>query len=105
MKIAEIVFRCLVRRCVRGLSDLSLVFVLVVLGVLLLVMRASAAQYEFNGVYKFVDVFTAYCEDCFLELSPEFLESSGVLAVKTDSDKTFRRALEKVRVVRDGICG
>lgn len=95
MKIAEIVFRCVVRRCVRGLSDLSLVFVLVVLGVLLLVMRASAAQYEFNGVYKFVDVFTAYCEDCYLELSPEFLESSGVLAVKTDNEKTFRRALEK----------
>lgn len=91
----RIVINALLRRFVRRMSDTSLVFVLVVLCVLLLVMRSVAAQYEFSGVYRVQDVMTAYCEDCFLELPPEFLQSEIVLAVKTDEDKVFRRALTK----------
>ena len=91
----HLVIREILRRAVRRLGDTSLVAVLLVLAVLLLVCRASAAQYEFGGVYRVQDVFTAYCEDCYLELPPEFLATDIVLAVKTDSDKTFRQALKK----------
>lgn len=91
----QIVIREILRRMVRRVGDTSLLAVLVVLAVLLLVCRASAAQYEFGGVYRVQDVFTAYCEDCYLELPPEFLAADIVLAVKTDNDKTFRQALKK----------
>lgn len=91
----HLVIREILRRAVRRLGDTSLLAVLVVLAVLLLVCRVSAEQYEFGGVYRVMDVFTAYCEDCYLELPPEFLAADIVLAVKTDSDKTFRQALKK----------
>lgn len=91
----QVVIREILRRAVRRLGDTSLLAVLVVLVVLLLVCRASAEQYEFGGVYRVQDVFTAYCEDCYLELPPEFLAADIVLAVKTDNDKTFRQALKK----------
>lgn len=91
----HLVIREILRRMVRRVGDTSLLAVLVVLAVLLLVCRASAAQYEFGGVYRVQDVFTAYCEDCYLELPPEFLAADIVLAVKTDNDKTFRQALKK----------
>lgn len=91
----QVVIREILRRMVRRVGDTSLLAVLVVLAVLLLVCRASAAQYEFAGAYRVQDVFTAYCEDCYLELPPEFLAADVVLAVKTDNDKTFRQALKK----------
>lgn len=91
----HLVIREILRRMVRRVGDTSLLAVLVVLAVLLLVCRASAWQYEFGGVYRVQDVFTAYCEDCYLELPPEFLTADIVLAVKTDNDKTFRQALKK----------
>ena len=89
----RIVIREIVRRIVRRMGDTSLLLMLLVIIALMIASKATAAQYEFRGVFRAVDVFTAYCTDCFLELPPEFLESSLVLAVQTDKEKVFRQAL------------
>lgn len=74
-------------------TDLTLVVSVVAIAVLLLVMRASAQQYEYKGVYPAQAIFTNLCENCFLELPAEFLQTSLVLSVSTDKVKTLERAL------------
>lgn len=74
-------------------TDLTLVVSVIALAVLLLVMRASAQQYEYRGVYPAQAIFTNLCENCFLELPAEFLQTSLVLSVSTDKVKTLEKAL------------
>ena len=47
-------------------TDLTLVVSVIAIAVLLLVMRASAQQYEYKGVYPAQAIFTNLCENCFL---------------------------------------
>lgn len=50
-------------------------------------------QYEYKGVYPAQAIFTNLCENCFLELPPEFLQTDLVLSVRTDKIKTLEKAL------------
>ena len=73
--------------------DLHLCVSIVALALLLLVMRCNAQQYEYRGVYPAQAVFTNLCENCYLQLPAEFLESNLVLSVSTDKEKVLERAL------------
>lgn len=74
-------------------ADRNIAVCMVALAVLLLVMRCEAQQYEYKGVYPAQAVFTNLCENCFLELPAEFLQTNLVLSVSTDKLKTLERAL------------
>ena len=74
-------------------TDFTLVVSVVTLAVLLLVMRAVAQNYEYKGVYPAQAIFTNICENCYLELPAEFLQTSLVLSVSTDKVKTLEKAL------------
>lgn len=74
-------------------GDKSLVICSITLCVLLLALRCSAAQYEYKGVYPVEAVMVNLCENCFLKLPPEYLQSNITLSVKTDKVKELERAL------------
>lgn len=74
-------------------NNRNIMVCVVSLAVLLLVMRCEAQQYEYKGVYPAQAIFTNICENCYLELPAEFLQTSLVLSVSTDKVKTLERAL------------
>lgn len=73
--------------------DLIISLVVFVLFVLCCPKLGICGDYEFRGVFTGEQVFTTYCETCFLELPPEFLQSSLVLSVDTDNKKEFEKAV------------
>ena len=77
-------------------TDLTLVVSVIAIAVLLLVMRASAQQYEYKGVYPAQAIFTNLCENCFLELPAEFLQTSPCLVCKY---RTKVKTLERLYFV------
>lgn len=79
----------------RNADKLDILFSLLVflLFVLCCPKFSHAGEYEFKGLYTAEQVFTTYCENCFLELPPEYLQSNIVLSVDTDSKKDFERAI------------
>ena len=74
-------------------GDKSLVICSITLCVLLFALRCSAAQFEYKGVYPVEAVMVNLCENCFLKLPPEYLQSNITLSVKTDKVKELERAL------------
>lgn len=64
--------------------------------VLLLIFSSKvfAGDYEFRGVYKVQTILLQYCEDCWLELPPDYLQSDFTLAVNTDKEKSFFKSLQ-----------
>lgn len=74
-------------------SERALAISGIVLAVLLVAMRCEAGIYEYRGVYTAQAVFTNLCENCFLELPPEFMETKLTLSVNTDKEKELNRAL------------
>lgn len=68
------------------------VFVLFV--VLLFCGRAKAQQFEYKGVYVVQEILTTYCDDCYLQLPPDYLQQQIVMAVSTDDEKSFFRSLQ-----------
>ena len=74
-------------------NDKSIVICMLVLAVMLLVLRCEAANFEYKGVYPAQAVFTNLCENCFLELPAEFLETKLTLSVSTDKEKVLHAAL------------
>lgn len=74
-------------------SDKSLVISIITLSIMLFATRCVAAQFLYKGVYPVEAVFTNLCENCFLKLPPEYLQSSITLSVNTDNVKQLERAL------------
>lgn len=77
----------------KNASDNSLVICLITLSVMLLALRCEAAQFVYKGVYPVEAIFTNLCENCFLKLPPEYLQSNITLSVNTDKVKELERAL------------
>lgn len=74
-------------------NDTSIAICGIALAILLVAMRCEAGQYEYKGVYTAEAVFTNLCENCFLELPAEFMETKLNLSVNTDKEKELTRAL------------
>ena len=78
----------------KNVNDKMLVLSIVLFLLGLFAVRASAGDFEYKGVYTVETVVINYCKDCYLELPPDYLKSDIVLAVSTDDEKTFFRALQ-----------
>lgn len=73
----------------------SRIFCGVVVGIILFFVKSLwAFDYEYKGVYKVETILTNYCEDCFLQLPIEYLESNFILSIKTDKEKDLFLALQ-----------
>lgn len=55
--------------------------------------KCYAQKYSFKGVYSVENVITSYCDDCFLNLPLEYLQSNFVLSVNTDNIKDLYKAI------------
>lgn len=77
----------------KNADDKSLVICIITLSIMLLALRCEAAQFVYKGVYPVDAVFTTLCENCFLKLPPEYLQSNITLSVNTDKVKELERAL------------
>ena len=74
-------------------ADRELTICILMMIALLFVGRCYAQVYEYKGVYPAQAIFTTLCDNCFLELPPEFLKTDLVLSVSTDKLKTLEKAL------------
>lgn len=57
--------------------------------------RGYAADYEYKGVFPTQTLMLEFCDDCWLELPPDFLATSLVLNVATDSHNRLFKAFQK----------
>lgn len=77
----------------KNANDVTLCVCVVVLALLLLCSRACAGKYEYKGVYPVEGVLVNLCENCYMNLPPEYMQSNITLAVNTDNIKDVERAL------------
>ena len=76
-------------------------FVLVFIGLSFSFEREELKKYEFKGVFLASDVFTRICDNCYLNLPPDFLELKLVLSISTDNEKIFERSLVSSALAND----
>lgn len=55
--------------------------------------KSFAQDYQYKGIYTAEQVFTTFCDSCYLELPAEYLQTNLVLSVNTDNVKVFERSL------------
>lgn len=77
----------------KNVNDTLLVILVITLSVMLLATRAWAGQYVYKGVYPVEAVMVNFCENCYINLPPEYMQSNITLAVNTDNIKEVERAL------------
>ena len=96
----------------KSVNDKILAFILAMLAMLFILhIKGYCQQYVFKGVYNVQDVLVNYCDDCFLQLPPDYLSSQIVLSVTTDSAKAFVKSLQtssraigwELTITKDGI--
>lgn len=56
---------------------------------------SGAAQYEYKGVFPIQNVMLEFCDDCWLELPPDYLAGSVVLSVTTDNREDLFKAVKR----------
>lgn len=80
----------------KNVNDRTLGAIIVIMALVLafFVRESCAQQYEYKGVYTLKTVFTNYCENCYLELPPDYLNSEVVLSVSTDDSTKLFKALQ-----------
>lgn len=74
---------------------------IVLIIILAIAGKSFAYQYEFKGVYTAEEVFINYCENCYLSLPAEFLQTQLVLSVATDKESQFVTALKRASKAND----
>ena len=91
--IARLVVRMGLRRALFNRTTLYGATIVAI--ILLCSYKAHAANYEYKGVFPTQNVLLEYCDDCWLELPPDFLMTQVVLNVTTDSHEQVFKALQK----------
>lgn len=80
----------------QALCNKTMLYAAVLIAIVLLCStRSQAANYEYKGVFPTQNVIMELCDDCWLELPPDFLETKVVLNVMTDSYENFFKAVQK----------
>lgn len=89
-------YKRLVRRIISGIvKDKTLVYAFILVAIILLgSSKVFAADYEYKGVYQVQSILLNYCEDCWLELPPDYLKSDISLSVTTNREKDLFKALQ-----------
>lgn len=95
--ISSILTREFLRTFVRGaLKNKTFLYgVVLVLLVLFFSSKAYSANYEYKGVFPTQNVMLEFCDDCWLELPPDYLQTQLVLNVTTDDIKGLFKAIQK----------
>lgn len=75
-------------------ANMSLSVSVIALTVLLLVLRCSAQQYEYRGVYSTKDILVNWCDSCYLELPPDYLNTEIVLSIASNKEEQVFKALQ-----------
>lgn len=78
----------------KNVNDKTLCVIILLFAITLFVVRANAQQFVYKGVYNVQTIIVNYCDDCFLELPPDYLNSDIVMSVQTDETKNFIKALQ-----------
>ena len=78
----------------KNVNDKTLCVAVILFIVTLFVLRANASNFVYKGLYSVETVLVNYCKDCYLELPPDYLKSEIVLAVDTDDEKSFIKAVQ-----------
>lgn len=78
----------------KSVNDRILAIACIVFILVLFVVRCEAQQYEYKGVYTVQSVMLNYCDDCYLELPPDYLKAEIVLSVSTDTEQQLFKALQ-----------
>lgn len=96
-RVIEYVAKFILRLGIRkALFNRTMLYAAMLVAIVLLCSnRANAAQYEYKGVFPTQNVIMEYCDDCWLELPPDFLMTSVVLNVTTDSHQQLFKAIQK----------
>lgn len=91
--VAKFILRLGIRR---ALFNRTMLYAAVLIAIVLLCSnRASAANYEYKGVFPTQNVIMEFCDDCWLELPPDFLTTNMVLNVTTDDHARLFKAMQK----------
>lgn len=95
--IARYGLRQAIRSIVRRVARNKTLFygLLLVALVLLCSVKAHAANYEYKGVFPTQTLMLEFCDDCWLELPPDFLETKMVLNVTTDDHARLFKAMQR----------
>lgn len=96
MKFVQIVFNEFLKKFVRNLFKSKLFYYVFFLLVLCVCAEKCFAQsYEYRGVFPAQNVLISYCDNCFLQLPPEYLQTNLVLSVSTNDKKELFTAIQK----------
>lgn len=86
-----------VRKITNKLKSTNKVNSLLILFIIILFVvtcpKSFAQDFQYKGIYTAEQVFTTFCDSCYLELPAEYLQTNLVLSVNTDNVRTFERAL------------
>lgn len=77
----------------KNTNKIIILFV-VTLFVLFCFKSVHAQEYQYKGVYSVQSVLTNYCEDCYLQLPIEYLQSNIILSVNSDKITTLFKAIQ-----------
>lgn len=92
----NVLINSLVRSLARVIFSKNPLWLIIIILILLVTyQKLYAYEYEYKGVYPVQGIITNYCDDCFLQLPPEFLQSNVVMSVNSDKKKDFENALIK----------
>lgn len=78
----------------KNVNDRYLAISVLLLLLALFIVRATAGNFEYKGVYPLKAIFTTICEDCYLELPTDYLNTEVVLSVNTDDTSKVFKALQ-----------
>lgn len=98
LNVTRIIASSTLRHVVRTVLRSRLGVYIIILVLLAVAFDKATAeelkQYQFRGVFPTETILLKYCEDCWLELPPDYLKTELVLSVNTDSEKDVFRALQ-----------
>lgn len=57
--------------------------------------KSFARNFEYKGIFTAEQVFTTFCDSCFLELPAEYLQTNLILSVSSDKLKDFEQSIIK----------
>lgn len=75
-------------------KDVGLSIAVIALLVVLFAVRCSAQQYEYRGVFSTKDILVNWCDSCYLELPPDYLNTEIVLSIASNKEEQVFKALQ-----------
>ena len=72
----------------KNTNKVNIMFILFVIILFVITCSKSFAQdFQYKGIYTAEQVFTTYCDSCYLELPAEYLQTNLVLSVQTNDNR------------------